>query len=191
MNEIEIHGYAIVSDDDRIADATGATPAALRNDADWEYFQAELDRAALVVLGRLGHEANPNVRNRPRLVMSGSVAALERREDAWWWNPAGLPWPDAVGVVAPTGGRVAVPGGRRVFDFFLEIGYTAFHLSRAEGILVPGGVPLFSACCAGERAESVLARSGLVVGESRTIDPAVPVTLTVWTRSYPPSRPAE
>jgi hypothetical protein len=188
MKETEIHGYAIVSDDDRIADATGATPAALRNDADWAYFQAELDRAALVVLGRLGHEANPNFRNRPRLVMSGSVPALERREDGWWWNPAGMSWRDAVGAVAPAGGRIAVPGGRQVFDFFLEIGYTAFHLSRAEGILVSGGIPLFSACGTGERAESVLARSGLVAGESRTIDPAAPVTLTVWTRSIPQSR---
>ena len=47
---VEIHGYAIVSDDDRIADARGVMPRALLNDADWAYFQAELDRADLVVL---------------------------------------------------------------------------------------------------------------------------------------------
>src|SRR5271169_3255695 len=44
----EIHGYAIVSDDDRIADASGGMPTTLRNEADWAYFQAELDRADLV-----------------------------------------------------------------------------------------------------------------------------------------------
>ena len=51
---IEIHGYAIVSEDDRITDGSGATPEVLRNQADWAYFQRELDRADLVVLGRIG-----------------------------------------------------------------------------------------------------------------------------------------
>ena len=61
-----IEGYAIVSDDDLIAGPDGRTPDALRNEADWAYFQRELDRADLVALGRLGHEANPNVRQRRR-----------------------------------------------------------------------------------------------------------------------------
>jgi len=49
-----IVGFAIVSADDRIADAGGAMPDALRNEADWQRFQAELDASALTVLGRLG-----------------------------------------------------------------------------------------------------------------------------------------
>ena len=45
-------GHAIVSDDDRIADAAGSFPDALRNRSDWTHFQAQLDRADLVLLGR-------------------------------------------------------------------------------------------------------------------------------------------
>jgi len=59
--EIQIHGYAIVSADDRIAIAGQDAPG-LHNEADWAYFQRELDRADLVALGRLGHEANPNIK---------------------------------------------------------------------------------------------------------------------------------
>ena len=140
MPKIEIHGYAIVSDNDCIADAAGRTPDILRNDADWAYFQAELNRSAVTVLGRLGHEANPNPKGRLRMILSSSASGLERRADGWWWNPEALPWDQAIGTVLPEGGRVAVPGGRRVFDLFLAIGYDAFHLTRAEGTLVPNGV---------------------------------------------------
>jgi dihydrofolate reductase len=182
MNRVEIHGYAIVSEDDRIADASGSTPPALRNEADWAYFQAELDRAALTVLGRLGHEANPNAKGRRRLVLSRSAAGLERRADAWWWNPARLTWPEVTAEALPEGGRVAVPGGRQVFDLFLGLGYDAFHLTRAESVRVGEGIALFSACEAGESAESVLARHGLRAGERTVIDPAGPVSLTVWRR---------
>jgi hypothetical protein len=184
--QVEIHGYAIVSDDDRIADAGGETPAALRNDADWAYFQAELDRAALTVLGRIGHELNPNHRRRPRMVLSASASGLERRGADWWWNPAAMPWADALAAALPGGGRVAVPGGRRVFDLFLGIGYDAFHLSRAEGVTVPGGIALFSECEAPRSAEEVLRRHGLSPGPRQVIDPQAPVSLAVWRRSGGP-----
>jgi hypothetical protein len=180
---IEVHGYAIVSDDDRIADASGETPAALRNEADWTYFQSELDRASLTVLGRFGHELNPNLRRRPRMILSGSVEGLVRREDGWWWNPASMPWEDAIRTVLPDGGTVAVPGGRRVFDLFLAIGYDAFHLTRAEGVRVPDGIALFSACERGETAEAVLRGRGLRPGTRQVVDPAGPVSLVVWRRA--------
>ncbi|MBZ6078749.1 hypothetical protein [Microvirga puerhi] len=179
---IEIHGYAIVSDDDRIADAEGRMPEALRSEADWAYFQAELDRSAATVLGRLGHEAHPNPRGRLRVVVSSSVADLERRSDGWWWNPQGLVWNEAVNTILPEGGRVAVPGGRRVFDLFLGIGYTAFHLTRAEGVRIPGGTVLFSACESGASAEAILANKGLRPGQRQILDPKGPVSLTIWRR---------
>src|ERR1700684_1545998 len=105
---IQIHGYAIVSDDDRIAGADAVTPPSLRNDADWAYFQLELDRADLVALGRLGHEANPNVKGRRRLVLSSAARGLQQRSDAWWWNPAQISWREAAKILLPNGGRVAV-----------------------------------------------------------------------------------
>lgn len=182
MSKVEIHGYAIVSDNDRIADATGLTPDVLRNDADWAYFQAELNKSDLTVLGRLGHEANPNPKKRLRMVLSSSSSGLDRREDAWWWNPGKLSWEEAIGRVLPNGGRVAVPGGRRVFDLFLTAGYTAFHLTRAEGAFIPDGVAVFSECDAGKSAEAVLAEAGLKPVEKQVLDPNGPVSLVVWSR---------
>ena len=81
MPGVEIHGYAIVSDNDCIADASGRTPDVLRNEADWAYFQAELGQSAVTVLGRLGHEANPNPKGRLRMILSSSSTGLERRRD--------------------------------------------------------------------------------------------------------------
>ncbi|MCB5175698.1 hypothetical protein [Microvirga lenta] len=182
MAAVEIHGYAIVSDDDRIADAEGRMPDVLRNEADWAYFQDGLDRSAVTVLGRLGHEANPNPRGRLRLVVSSSSAGLERRADGWWWNPQALAWRDAIRQVLPDGGQVAVPGGRRVFDLFLDISYDAFHLSRTEGARIPGGVALFSRCDSGASAETILSERGMEAGPRGVLDPSVPVSLVVWRR---------
>ena len=84
MKGIEIHGYAIVSRDDRIADFSGAMPDSLRNDADWAYFQAGLDAADWVALGRASHAAAPNPKRRRRLVVSRSARGLESRDDGVW-----------------------------------------------------------------------------------------------------------
>lgn len=156
------HGHAIVSADDRIADASGQTPPSLRIAADWERFQAALDRSVLTVLGRLGHEANPNHRGRNRLVLSSQDGGIVRRGGVWWWNPAEAPLSEALALAAPRGGLVAVPGGRRVFELFLDIGYDEFHLTRAERVRVGDGVPLFGAVGAGAGADTVLAARGLV-----------------------------
>lgn len=177
-----IEGHAIVSDDDRIAAADGATPPALRNDADWTRFQNALDAAAVTVLGRRGHEANANPKRRNRLVLSSSAKGIERRADAWWWNPAEAPLTDALRRAAPGGGIVAVPGGRPVFDLFLAAGFDAFHLARANGVRIPGGIPLFSAIESGHTAEDVLLGAGLAPGPNEVLDAEARVTLTVWRR---------
>jgi hypothetical protein len=180
MSRIEIHGYAIVSDNDCIADASGQTPDVLRNDSDWAYFQAELNKSAVTVLGRVGHEANPNPKSRLRMILSSSSTGLERRSDGWWWNPERQPWTEAIRTVLPDGGRVAVPGGRRVFDLFLGIGYDAFHLTRAEGTYIPHGVPVFSDCEDDKRAEAILSAHGLNPERRQVLDPVGPVSLTIW-----------
>lgn len=175
-----IHGHAIVSADDLIAGPDGATPPDLRNEVDWQRFQAALDAAAVTVLGRLGHAANENRKRRKRIVVSTSAAGLEHRRDAWWWNPAMVPLAEALTRAAPQGGIVAVPGGRTVFDFFLAAGFDEFHLARARRVRLGAGIPVFSECRAGWSADAVLARHGLAVRATEMLDPAADVTLTIW-----------
>jgi hypothetical protein len=178
-----VHGHAIVSADDFIAGPDGLTPPELRNAADWQRFQAALDAAVVTVLGRVGHEANPNERRRRRLVLTSRVAALEPGEHCHFWNPAGLPLAAALAAVAPGGGIIAVPGGQPVFDLFLAIGYDAFHLARAETVRLGTGTMLFSGLGPGLTATDRLAGAGLSAQAALTLDPAAGVTLVVWRRA--------
>lgn len=180
---VEIDGYAIVSDDDRITGPDGLVPASLRNEKDWQYYQDALARSDLVVFGHRSHELEPNVRGDARLVISSRAPGLEQRADAWWWNPARTSWAEAAKILLPLGGDVAVPGGQGVFDLFLEIGFDAFHLSRAHGVKLPGGRAVFSACDAGLSAEAVLADAGLCPIEKIPLDPERGVAMTVWRAS--------
>lgn len=181
-----IEGHAIVSADDFIADASGRMPDSLRNDADWDRFQTELDAAAVVLLGRASHEASPNVRNRNRLVVTSQVDALQKREGAWWWNPEHEPLAEALRVAAPGGGLIAVPGGHLVFDLFRG-SFDAFHLARANGVLLGAGIPLFSGITAGVTAGDILIADGMTVGETELLDAAADVTIAVWRRSLIPA----
>jgi hypothetical protein len=140
---IGINGYAIVSDDDRIAGPDGLIPASLRNEKDRDCFQRALAGSDLVVLGRRSHELAPNVRGDQRLVISRRAVGLEQHANIWWWNPARMSWLEVAKELLPRGGNVAVPGGQVVFDLFLKIGFDAFHLSRAHGVRLPGGRALF------------------------------------------------
>lgn len=180
-----IEGFAIVSDDDRITDAQGGMPDALRNDADWRTFQAGLDRMDAVLLGRLSHQATPNRSGRLRIVVSSHAHGIERRDDGWWWSPQLTSVPDMLRTVLPDGGAVGVPGGRGVFDIFLRYGYDAFHLTRARGIALPGGTPVFSDCLTG-RAEAVMSRHGLEPGPETILDPDWAITLTIWRPVHSP-----
>lgn len=175
-----IEGHAIVSADDRIADASGETPAVLRNEADWQRFQAALDRAVVTALGRLAHEANPNRKGRNRMVLSSSARGIERRDDAWWWNPAEVDLAEALPLAAPVAGTIAVPGGRRVFDLFLSIGFDVFHLARVPTVTLPDGIPIFSEVTANRGADDILAGHGLIACKREVLDPAAGVELVVW-----------
>lgn len=177
---VEIQGYAIVSDDDKIAGPDGLIPASLRNEKDWEYYQRALARADLIVFGRRSHELEPNLRGDLRLVISRSAIALEERADAWWWNPATVDWTDVAKRLLPSGGEAAVPGGQPVFDLFLKIGFDAFHLSRAHDVKLPGGRAIFSACESGLSAETVLSNAGLRLSQTIPLDPAHGVEMNIW-----------
>ena len=83
----------------------------------------------------------------------------------------------------PHGGRLAVPGGQGVFELFLRLGFTAFHLARAEAAALPGGRGIFAGTEAGEPAEAALRRAGLAPGERRWLDEPARVSLRVYERS--------
>lgn len=174
--------HAIVSADDRIADADGRYPDALRNEADWALFQAALDAADLSLLGRASHEAAPNVRGRLRLILSRRVTGLSRDAEGWWLNPAHMPLDAAMSEILPAGGVVAVPGGQAVFDLVGAARFDAFHLACAPHVRLPGGRGLFAACERGVPAADILRAGGLVSGQERVIDATAGVGLTVWQR---------
>ena len=140
---LAITGYAIVSDDDKIAGADGMTPVSLRNEKDWELYQRAQELADLVVFARRSHELEPNIHGTLRLVVSREAAGLEQRPDSWWWDPRATTWEEVAARLLPNGGLVAVGGGQVVFDLFLMIGFDGFHLSRAHGINLPGGRSVF------------------------------------------------
>jgi hypothetical protein len=180
----DITGYAIVSDDDKIAGADGLTPASLRNEKDWELYQRAQELANVVVFARRSHELEPNIHGSLRLVVSREAAAgLEQRPDSWWWDPRRTTWEEVAARLLPKGGLVAVGGGQVVFDLFLMIGYDGFHLSRAHGVLLPGGRSVFSACDAGVSAATVLEQHGLRLSERIPLDPPHGVEMTVWRRA--------
>jgi len=180
VRPVRITGYAIVSDDDKIAGADGLVPPSLRNEKDWDRYQRSLAASDLIVFGHKSHDLEPNVRGDLRLIVSRHADGLERRADGWWWSPARAAWQEVVKKVLPRGGEVAAPGGEVVFDLFLKIGYDAFHLARAHGVELPGGRAIFSACNAGLPAETILAKAGLELAETIPLDPEHGVDMQVW-----------
>jgi hypothetical protein len=180
---LDITGYAIVSDDDKIAGADGMTPVSLRNPKDWELYQRAQEQADLVVFARRSHELEPNIHRTLRLVVSREAPALEQRPDGWWWDPRRTVWEEVAARLLPKGGRVAVGGGQVVFDLFLMIGFDGFHLSRARGVKLPGGRSVFSACDKGVPAATVLEQHGLSLSKTIPLDPAHGVEMDVWRRT--------
>lgn len=175
-NNIVVEGHAIVSEDGMIADAAREM-AGLRNETDWRLFQAALDRAVLVALGRRGHERHPNS-GRRRLVLTRRVADLAtdpRDPLAVFWNPAGM----AIGAVLDrlqiSRGVLAVTGA---FDVFLPC-YDRFLLSEVRGLRLPDGIPCFT----GGPPQQVLQNAGLIPQETTALDVEAGVSQTRWTRA--------
>jgi dihydrofolate reductase len=175
-----IEAHAVISDDDCICDASGVMPASIRSDADWAYFQAHLDSAAIVITGRHGHEAHPNKPGRQRLVFTSKASGgFERKGDVAWVDPARFDLHQAFSVIAPRGGIVAVTGGGPVFDWFAQhLGFDAFHLVRAHGALIPGGRPMFSS----GRAEPTLHKLGMHLSDRRWLSEPEQVELLLFKR---------
>jgi dihydrofolate reductase len=172
-----VEGHAIVSVDGMIAAADGSMPPALRSEADWRIFQAALDVAALVVLGRLGHERHPNP-GRRRLVLTRSVADLLADPDdalTTLWNPAGMEISAVLERLGIADGVIAVTGGTGTFDLFIPH-YDRFVLSEVRGLTLEGGIPCFS----GGHPRFVLPGAGLEARDMEVIDRGV--VQTQWVR---------
>ncbi len=182
--EFRIEAYAIVSADHMIADAANTMPPELKHDADQRFFRAALDAAAAIALGRATHEAERN-RGRRRLVLTTRVAGIApdpRDPQALFWNPAGASFEAARLALGLRRGMLAVIGGADVYATFLDIGYDAFHLTRANRARLPGGRPVLPDVSEARPPEEVLRERGLRAGLLRLIDPAAGLTLVSWAR---------
>ena len=179
-----IEGYAIVSADGMLADAKGVMPDSIKNDADQRYFQDALDHAAVVLHGRHSYEGGPRAARRKRLVLTRQIAAIApdpAHANSLLWNPLGVSLEQALARLGAADGSVAVIGGPEVFSLFLPL-YDAFHLSRAAGVTIPGGLGVFTEVGPNATPEDVLARHGFRPGARRTLDAVAGVSVVTWER---------
>jgi dihydrofolate reductase len=178
-----IEGYAIISADGMIADADGTQPAGLIVKADQRFFHRGLKRADAVAHGRFSHEGGARSAERKRLILTRSIDSLAphpRHAKGLLWNPAGASFEQAWQALAVPDGVLAVIGGTETFGLFLDIGFDAFHLTRANRVRLPGGRPVFPDVP--RRApEDVLADHGLKPSPSAVLDADADVTLVTWT----------
>ncbi len=179
-----IEGLAIVSADHMIADANGVQPNALKPEADQRFFHAALEKADAVVHGRHSSEGGPQAASRRRLILTRRVPALERDPDnarAVQWNPAGATLAQALDAIGVSGGLLCIIGGTEVFGLFLDLGYDAFHLTRAPQVRLPAGRPVFPNIPP-DTPENLLVRHGLKPDPMRLLDPSEGLTLVTWRR---------
>jgi len=179
-----IEGLAIVSADGMIANARGIQPDALKLEADQRFFHAKLDEATALAHGRNSSEGGPHMARRRRLILTRTIAGLARdphNDKALHWNPAGASLEQAWEALGLSGGSLHVIGGTEPFGLFLEIGYDAFHLSRASHTKLPGGRPVFPGIPP-HSPEDLLERHGLKPGARQVLDQAAGLTLVSWRR---------
>lgn len=183
MPDLTFEGYAIVSSDGMLADATGVMPDSLKFEGDQRFFERALDDVDLIVHGRNSYEDQRNSKNRRRIIATRQVeqpAADPRNPKAVLWNPARAPIEDACAVLGVTSGRVAIIGGTEIFDMFLDR-YADFWLTQAPHLKLPGGVPVFLDVPA-RHPDQILAQHGLAPGETRVLDAANGVNVVRWVR---------
>ena len=179
-----IEGYVIVSADGMIADAQGVMPASIRNDADQAFFQAGLDRAAVIVHGRHSHEGGRRAARRKRLVVSRQVATTAP-------DPA---YPNALFGIQPAQhwkkpsnnsalATVPLPSSAAPKCSACSCRATTPFTCRARRMpKIPGGRPVFNEVGPNATPEDVLMRHGLKPGPRRDLDAAAGVSLVTWER---------
>jgi dihydrofolate reductase len=179
-----IEGYAILSEDGMLANAAGIMPGSLKLEADRRFFERRLDGVDVVVHGRHSHERQPRSHLRHRLILTRRVPAIAvdpSNEKAMFWNPTGASFEEALAVLGTPDGRVGVIGGTQVFGMFLDR-YDNFYLSRAPGVRLPGGRPVFPEVPT-RSPEEVLAGHGLRRGQQQVLDAPKGLVMVNWRRS--------
>jgi dihydrofolate reductase len=182
-----IEGYAIVFEDGMLANAVGIMPDSLKFEADRHFFECGLDGVDVVVHGRHSNERQPRSYLRRRLILTRqvpSIAADPSNEKVLFWNPAGASFEKAMAVLGTPDGSAGVIGGTDVFGMFLDR-YDVFHLTRASGVRLPGGRPVFPEVPT-RTPEEVLASHGLDRGQRQVLDPAKGLVMVSWQRSSKP-----
>ncbi|HEY7230900.1 MAG TPA: dihydrofolate reductase [Pseudolabrys sp.] len=178
-----VEGYAIVSEDGMLANAAGVMPEALKFEADQRFFALGLDAVDVVVHGRHSHEQQPRSYLRRRLILTRHVAAISAdpsNPKAMFWNPAGASFEQALTALAVPIKSAGVIGGTDVFGMFLDV-YDVFYLTRAPGVRLPGGRPVFPGVPA-RTPEEVMAGHGLARGERQVLDQAKDLEVVGWVR---------
>jgi dihydrofolate reductase len=178
---ISVEGFAIVSEDGMLADASGAMPSALVVEADQKFLSDSLDRVDLIVHARNSYENQAKSQQRRRLIATHGIETIAPAEScthALFWNPAGLPLEKAAEMLGVRNGTVAILGGTEIYGLFL-CRYDLFHLSRLAGLRLPGGRPVFPQVPKW-KPEDVLASTGLIPGPQLLLDLARGATVTSW-----------
>ena len=180
---LRFEGFVIVSADGRLANARNIMPRELKIEGDKRFFTAALDRVDLVVHGRPSQEEQPNAPKRRRIILTSKVATTApdpSNPKAVLWNPAGCSFETASREAGVTSGTVAIIGGPRVFDMFMDR-YDTFWLSVAPHVHLPDGEPCFPGVPA-RSPQEILASHGLHPGEPQLIDADHDVSVTPWRR---------
>jgi hypothetical protein len=178
-----IEGYAIISEDGMLANAAGIMPESLNFEADQIFFERCLDGVDVVVHGRHSHENQRRSDLRRRLILTRAVPAIAADpsyKKALFWNPAGASLEQAMAVLGVPHGSVGVIGGTEVFGIFLGR-YDIFYLSRAPGVRLPGGRPVFPGVPA-QTPEQVLIHHGLKPGQRQSLDVDKGLVVVGWRR---------
>ena len=178
-----IEGYAIVSEDGMLANSAGVMPDSLKFEADQTFFADGLDHCDAVVHGRHSHEQQPHSPQRKRITLTHAVAALgpdPGNEKGVLWNPAGARLDQVWTALGIEGGTLGVIGGTDAFGMFL-VHYNVFYLTRAPGVTLPGGRPVFPEVPR-LTPEKVMTQHGLAQQEERTLDAAKGLIVHVWRR---------
>jgi dihydrofolate reductase len=175
-------GYAIISEDGMLADASGTIPPPLIVKADQAYFMRGLDDAAALVHGRNSAE-QPTSPERRRLIATHGVVTTEPvagQAHALRWNPQGITAAAALAELGVAGGDIAIIGGTDIFGLFLPL-YADFHLTRAADVRLPGGLPVFPGVPS-STPEDLLTAAGLTPGVPMMLDAGRQVSVVVWSR---------